>query len=316
MKKVTIILALLAVVLGGFLFWWTSGIQPVNSSNKEKVVFVVTKGASIREIGSDLKNKGLIKNAVIFFLYVKQSHLERTIQAGTYQLSPSQSTEEIARTLTVGRDDTRVQIIEGVRAEEIADMLQKIFPQYSADWLVRLKENEGYLFPETYFFNKDATIDDIISTLKNTFDQRFAQIQNHTTLTNQELVIFASVIQREGHSDDLPIISSVLHNRLEDGMPLQVDATIQYALGYDPYEKTWWKKDLTFDDLKIASPYNTYTHTGLPPTPISNPGSDALNAAANPADTDYFYYITDKHGVNHYAKTAAEHNANIKKYGL
>ena len=99
-------------------------------------------------------------------------------------------------------------------------------------------------------------------------------------------------------------------------MKLDIDATLQYALGYQADEKRWWKKELTAQDKTINSPYNTYTNPGLPPGPISNPGLDSIKAALNPAKTDYLFYISDANGVNHYAKTMAEHNANIKKYGL
>jgi UPF0755 protein len=99
-------------------------------------------------------------------------------------------------------------------------------------------------------------------------------------------------------------------------MKLDIDATIQYALGYDPVSHSWWKKNLTIQDLNIDSNYNTYNHPSLPPTPIANPGLASLYAAANPALTDYLYYMTDKNGVNHYARTITEHNKNIKIFGL
>ena len=107
-----------------------------------------------------------------------------------------------------------------------------------------------------------------------------------------------------------------MHNRLEIDMPLQIDATVQYALGYNEREQTWWTKGLTLQDLKYQSLYNTYANTGLPPAPIASPGIAVLQAAANPADTDYLYYITDRTGTNRYGKTGEEHNRNIERYGL
>ncbi|MCL4387469.1 endolytic transglycosylase MltG, partial [Patescibacteria group bacterium] len=127
--------------------------------------------------------------------------------------------------------------------------------------------------------------------------------------------IVAYLIEREAKKDeDRPLVASVILNRFNIGMKLDIDATIQYALGYQEDEKRWWKKSLTLDDIKLNSPYNTYRVSGLPPTPISNPGLASLQAVVNPSDTNYLYYITDSKGINHYGKTLEEHNANIQKY--
>ena len=191
-------------------------------------------------------------------------------------------------------------------------------PNYESTWDDQLPSHEGYLFPETYLLPHNSTIQSIVTTLTDTFNDRYKEVTlGKTTLNQSQLVILASLIEREGRKDeDRPLIASVIYNRLAIGMPLQIDATVQYALGYNSYEKTWWKKDLTYDDLKINSTFNTYTNTGLPPTPICNPGIKSIQAAANPANTNYLYYITDKNGVNHYAATLDQHNANIRKYGL
>ena len=113
---------------------------------------------------------------------------------------------------------------------------------------------------------------------------------------------------------DRPVVAGILLNRLNAGIALQIDATVQYALGYQLEEKDWWKKALTNEDLQVNSPFNTYRHPGLPPKPISNPGLSAIKAAFNPTDTNYLYYVSDKKGHLHYAKTLEEHNANITKY--
>lgn len=220
--------------------------------------------------------------------------------------------------MTKGTLDIWVTIPEGKRAEEIAAILKEKIPTYDPSWDSKLEQNEGYLFPDTYLIPRQATADQVTSLLRSTFDQRFHDINlSQTSLSQSEIVTVASLVEREArHDEDRPLIASVIYNRLEEGMPLQIDATVQYALGYNTREKTWWTKNLSLDDLKISSAYNTYTHQGLPPGPICNPGVAALQAAAHPAKTNYTFYVTDKNGINHYASTYKEHLANIKQYGL
>ncbi len=317
MKKVFIVCILLVLVAIIGFGWWNNGLSPVNPSEKTQKIFVVQKGSGIKQIAKDLKNEGLIRDHVVFYLLVKNLNLDQKIQAGTFRLSPSQSAETIAKNLTVGILDMWVTIPEGKRAEEIANILKETIPTYEVSWRETLIENEGYLFPDTYLIPKDASNTMIVSLLTNTFNQRYTTIKNKTNLSQAELVTLASLIEREAKFDaDRGMISSVMHNRLDLGMKLDIDATVQYALGYDYVEKTWWRKNITFADLQIASPYNTYRNASLPPTPIANPGLKALQAAANPVNTEYLFYFTDKSGKNRYSRTNEEHNAQIKKYGL
>ncbi len=317
MKKIVIVSILIVFVVVIGVGWWSNGLSPVNPSQKTQKIFVVQKGSGIKQIAKDLKKEGLIRDHIVFYLLVKNLKLDQKIQAGTFRLSPSQSAEAIAKNLTVGILDIWVTIPEGKRAEEIADILKESIPTYEASWRETLRENEGYLFPDTYLIPKDANITMIISLLTNTFNQRYTSVENKTNLSQADLVTLASLIEREAKYDvDRAMISSVLHNRLDLGMKLDIDATVQYALGYDYTEKTWWRKNITFADLQIASPYNTYRNAGLPPTPIANPGIKALAAAGNPANTQYLFYFTDKSGTNRYSRTNEEHNAQINKYGL
>jgi len=315
MRKLIILLFLIAFLLTGFLLWWVNGLRPVSKTDTSQKSFIVRKGAGIREISNNLKNEGLVRDSVIFFLLVKQQGLEKKIQAGSFRLSPSQSAEQIAKSLTIGTQDIWITVPEGKRAEEIAEILKESLPTYNDTWLPILIENEGYLFPDTYLFPKEATIELIVATMRNTFDSRFEEVENHTNLSPEEIVILASLIEREArHQEDRPLVSSVMHNRLKIGMALEIDATVQYAIGT---QNKWWPvlQDAA-RNIAPDSPYNTYRNTGLPPGPICNPGLAVMEAAANPADTDYLFYITDKTGTNRYARTNAEHNANIKKYGL
>ncbi|MCL5438363.1 MAG: endolytic transglycosylase MltG [Patescibacteria group bacterium] len=319
MKRILIFCIILVVILVAGLFWWNNGLSPTNKSNKSQVIFVVNKGEGVREISNNLKDKKLIRDPVVFFILIKKLGIEKNIQAGDFRLSPSMSAEEVAENLTHGSLDVWVTIPEGKRAEEIAEILQSNLVTYKPTWKKILIDNEGYLFPDTYLIPKDADINLIISMFKNNFETKYESItpQNKIKLSKNKIITIASLIEREAkYPEDRPLIASVIMNRLELGMPLQIDATIQYILGYQLDEKSWWKKSLTIEDLKLDSPYNTYINVGLPPGPISNPGLDSIKAVINPASTDYFYYLSDKSGHNHYAKTISEHNANIQKYGL
>ena len=317
MKKLVMVIVFFAIVISTMAILWNNMLLPVNPENNSPTIFVINKGDTVREFTYNLKAKGLIRNPIIFFLLLKKLGLDKKIEAGDFRLSPSMTAEEIAYTLTHGRLDIWVTIPEGKRAEEIAEIIKEKIPSHQPFWKDELVQNEGYLFPDTYLIPKDANITLIISLMLDNFDKKYSSItpneNNH--LSKNDSVILASLIEREAKfSEDRPLISSVIHNRLNIGMKLDVDATVQYALGYQEDKKTWWKKNLTLEDLKFNSPYNTYINQGLPPKPIANPGLSSLQAALNPANTEYFYYISDKTGRNHYAKTLLEHNTNIKRY--
>lgn len=319
MKKFSFLIVLLLLIIGGTAAWWINALSPVDISNQTPKIFVVNKGEGIRQIANNLKTQGLIKDPVAFFLLIKQLGLDGKIQAGEFRIAQSMSSNEIIKALQTGTFDLYVTIPEGKRAEEVADILQANLPNYEERWRTLLRFEEGYLFPDTYALSKDATIETIIAAMKTNFEKQYASIPNtsHSRLTKEQIVILASMIEREAKLDeDRPLVASVMLNRLKINMPLQIDATVQYALGYNNQEQTWWKKGITLADLKINSPYNTYENPGLPPRPISNPGFEALKAVLEAPDTDYLYYISDNTGHNHYAKTFAEHAKLIKQYGL
>lgn len=317
MKKLQIVLIVLAVFISITFLWWQNGIRAVSPNNNAPKIFVVEQNQGVREISKNLKTQGLIRDQIVFFLYARFNGIDKKIQAGDFRINPSMSATAIAESLTHGTLDIWITIPEGKRAEEIADLLKDKMPNYSDSWIVALKQNEGYLFPDTYLLPRGADVNLVISILKNTFEQRYATLDtSQSTLTKNQIVIVASLIEREAkHSEDRKLVASVILNRLNLGMKLDIDATIQYALGYQENEKRWWKKGLTFEDLKLNSPYNTYRVAGLPPAPISNPGLASLQAAVNPATTDYLYYISDSKGINRYAEDLDGHNANIEKYG-
>lgn len=317
MKKLYVVLAILVVFLGITFIWWQNGLAAANPNDKTPKIFVVEPGQGVREIAYKLKKEGLIKDPTVFFLLTKQKGLDKKIQAGDFRLNPSMKAADVAEGLTHGTLDIWVTIPEGFRADEIADMLEKKMPNYEESWRQTLRANEGYLFPDTYLIPRDADAQTVVKLLTDTFETRFASIDtSKTDLTKEEIIIIASLVEREArHAEDRPLVAGVILNRFDIGMKLDIDATIQYALGYQEDEKRWWKRSLTLEDLQINSPYNTYKVAGLPPAPISNPGLASLNAVVNPTPSDYLYYITDPKGINHYAEDLEGHRENIEKYG-
>lgn len=317
MKRLIVLIIILGALVGGLLIWWKNGMSAVDLSDKTQKIFVINRGAGLKEVSNDLKKEGFVKSPIVFFLYARQQKLEGKIQSGDFRLSPSMDVETIAKEITHGTIDIWVTVPEGKRAEEIADILKSSVPTYKNSWRNTLDKYEGYLFPDTYLFPKDATIDLIVSLMTKNFENKYESITNapKDPFEKEKVVIIASMIEREAKlSEDRPLVASVILNRLKINMALQIDASVQYALGYQEDKKTWWKKILTKDDLGLNSLYNTYLNTGLPPKPISNPGLSALNAVINPSDTKYLYYVSDKNGKNHYAATLEGHNTNIRRY--
>lgn len=316
-KFIVTLIVFLVVAIGSYLFY-KEGTLAVNKTDKTNKIFVVKQGESLDEIAQSLRNEGLIRNRIVFFLVVKQLGLERKIQAGDFRLSPSMTAAEVAQNLTHGTLDKWITVIEGLRKEEIADQLAKQFDISVSEFTTLAPE--GYLFPDTYLVPTDASAENIISILTNTFDKKYTpELQEKARkidLTKEQVVILASMVEREARTEsDRKQVASILLKRYRSDWSLDIDATIQYALGYQPAEKRWWKKRLTAEDIKLDSPYNTYKNAGLPPGPICNPSLSSITAVvnANP-NTPYWFYLTDLNGKTHFAKTLEEHNANIAKY--
>lgn len=298
----------------GFTVWWRNGIGAVNSKDTAVKIFVIPKGEAVRAIGNSLKEQGFIKDPVVFFLYVKINNLERNIQAGSFKLSPSMTLVEVIEAFKTGSEDIWITIPEGYRATEVAGVLEDSLETYDPSWVESLENEEGYLFPDTYLIPKDADVATIISIFRNTFNSKIeeAGISADDPYLH-EIVTIASLIEREAITDDeKPMISSVISNRLEENMALDIDATLQYIKGQDSNGK-WWSVPLA-SDRQLNSPYNTYKYAGVPPGPIANPGIEAIKAAKNPATSDYYFYIHDPEGNVHFAKTLAEHNRNVERY--
>jgi len=267
---------------------------------------VVPKGQATSTISRRLKQAGLIKSDIVFRALVDRKNYAGKLQAGDFHLNPSMDLETIIESLTHGSLDFWITFPEGLRVEEYAErIVAKTANFMPSEFIVTAKPYEGMLFPDTYLIPQTASAEDIVDILVDNFNTK-------SPTSDKTEIILASLIEREAkHDKDRALVSSVLHNRINIDMALQIDATVQYILGK---QENWWPKDLSLEDLKTPSPYNTYQNSTLPPGPIANPGLASLKAAANPTTSDYLYYVSDSGGYNHYAEDLAGHNRNIEKY--
>lgn len=288
--------SLFALIVAG-IYFYTLTLPVSNNGNSQE--FEIKKGESVKSIASRLKSENLLRSPLFFRLIVRQNKL--SVQAGIYQLSPSLAPNILAQTLTKGLAvDKKLTIPEGFRIEQIAETAGLPVK----DFLISAKGLEGQLFPDTYFIKEGITSPELVTILHGNFIKKAGSVDSQT-------LILASLVERETKGDtEKPIVAGILKKRLTAGWPLELDATVQYFLGKSG---NWWP-DTTLLDRKLASPYNTYLHTGLPPAPIGNPGLASIKAVQNSVDSPYWFYLHDKEGVIHYGATLSDHNANIAKY--
>jgi len=324
MKLIPKLLAVIAVLftalaVAGMLTWRMAS-APVDSLNSNKQSFVIPKGRSVTWIGNTLEEKGFVRSSLVFRAEVLRMGLGSSLQAGTFELSPGMSPKEIAQALTQGANDVWITILEGWRSEEIAEELKSTLGEsFDTQQFLRLaKPLEGTLYPDTYLIPKTITPAQTVQILTRTFAEKTGEewelLVRDSGKSKDEVIVMASLIQREAKTlTTMRMISGILWKRLREGWPLQVDATLQYIKGYSEKEKTWWPIPLGVDK-NLPGPYNTYANMGLPPRPISNPGLNALKAAANPQENQYWFYISDLQGNMHYAITLQEHNQNVDRY--
>ncbi len=320
MKKLLFLPLLIALVLAALAVWFYINVQPASgngatSNDKNFSYFVINKGSSASQIGTKLESAGLIKSALAFKIYIQFTGQSGKLQSGEFRLSPSFSMLQNITVLFNGPIEIWVTIPEGFRCEEIAARFASGLDEndsFVTDFLNASRGKEGYLFPDTYLFPLDASASAIVKKMNDTFTIKTQGLTpTGSGLSFAESVVLASLLERETKTDtERPIVAGIIVNRIQIGMPLQVDASVQYAIGTS---RDWWPI-LSLSDLKINSPYNTYKFRGLPPAPIASPGLSSLKAAFKPAATDYLYYIHDSTGQIHYARTLAEHNANVAKY--
>ena len=311
--------ALIAIFLSIFV---VLGAPRVGTKSEQ---FVVSRGATLQSISDSLAAEGFVRSSLAFHAYFHIFDNKKTIAPGGYFISNSMSAWTMADALTSPSSMKWVTIPEGLRKEEIADILATDLDWSSSTEAQFLADTntpadgpdyiEGVYFPETYLIPIGSSPSDVVTELLAQFNKEFAPYQQEAANQNIKwttALTLASIIQREAAgTSDMPIISGILWNRLLQNMALDVDSTVQYARGDTPMG--WWAP-ITSADKQIDSPFNTYAHAGLPPHPISNPGIAAINAALNPATTTCLYYLHDANRVIHCADTLDQQENNIVKY--
>lgn len=295
----TAVLGLCALVFVGVIwefFLSIPGDFPVGKT------IAIERGMGVVEISQKLKDEKAIKSRLAFLTLATILNKSREIKSGRYFFNEPLSFFSILDRLVKGDSGVspiKALIPEGATVKEIAELFGG-FNNFNKEVFLREAASmEGYLFPDTYLFMPDSDARLIIKIMRDNFSRKAGVV-------GSDIVIMASLIEKEvPNGGDRKIISGILWKRLKTGMPLQVDAVFPYITG---------KRKISLDDLKINSPYNTYLYKGLPPGPISNPGLDAVDAALNPVESPYFYYLSDKNGKTHFATSFAKHLKNKKKY--
>lgn len=318
-------LLVFAILTAGGVAWFYNTVYRDETFPSRETRVVIERGSTFGEIARQLARQGVVGNYAAFRLLARMRGEESGAHAGEYRFTAHQTQSAVLEALMTGGAQVAawVAIPEGFTAQEIAERLQEsgvgeaepFASAFARDSIVvdgaRTKNLEGFLFPSTYLVALGATPQQVAAQLTGQF---FAKLPRDAAarakrlgVSVPEAVTVASLVEREAKADaDRPLIASVIYNRLRLRMPLQVDATIEYAL---PSHKS----ELSFADLRIASPYNTYTHAGLPPTPISNPGLPSLEAALAPSKTEFLYYVYCGNGRHVFAKTLTQHQANVAR---
>lgn len=326
-KKKTIILAitsfvaLLLVALVGVFVWYTAQLSPVDGSNTNKTLVTIKSGSSPTAIATTLKEEGLIRSQDAFLWYTRLEGVQNSLQAGSYRLSPSESTQEIVKHLVNGKVDSfditflpgetlaqskKTLIAAGYSEQEVTTALNATYTSPLFEGKPTTADLEGYIYGDTYRFGSGATVESI---LEHVFEKYYQVIEANglvakfkaNNLSLYEGITLASIVQRESIGGDEPQIAQVFYKRLSIDMQLGSDVTYQYIA-----DKTGVPRDTNLD-----SPYNTRRYTGLPPGPIAVPGLNALNAVGSPAQGDYIYFLSGDDDITYFANTLEEHEANI-----
>ncbi len=329
-KIILITLVGMFLLFGFFYFYYQAAVNRQNYDGQGLVDFVVSPGQKVYEIAENLREARLINSAASFKIYVRINGLGPKLQAGYYRLPRDLSVKEIVDILQRGKFDLKLTFPEGWRREEMAYYAAQKLNRGEEFYRDFLKESEGFegsLFPETYIVPKEISARELVKIMGDLSEKKYREaIQGSEALrlTQREVVILASIVEREVKKDeDRPVVAGIFSKRLKSLWALEADATVQYAvasrkLGSVPYSLLknfeFWPKLITFDDLRIDSPYNSRRRQGLPPGPISNPGLASLKAVVKPVETPYWYYLNDSQGLTRFSKTLQEHNRNVERF--
>lgn len=312
MKKLLLLLLLLGSAATVFLYDYVIN-KPVFSA--ENTLFLVKKGDSLPKIAQALQDSGLVENKYLFIIYAKINKLYPRIKAGEYLVENGSSLVNLAEKLTSGKVYLhKVTFPEGLTSKEAVDILQKT--EFLASQKIEIPP-EGSILPETYTFIREDVPQKVISqaqkALMDILEQAWNERDRDLPLKNkEEMLILASIVEKEtGIATERAQVASVFVNRLRLGMMLQTDPTVIYAItgGREELNRPLTRKDLSIDSL-----YNTYKYAGLPPSPICNPGKDAIFAVAHPDKTPYLYFVASGRGGHNFATTLSEHNENVRKW--
>ena len=335
------LLIFLIVGISGYAYI-SSALKPVDDEATTEIAIEIPLGSGITNISQILEESGIIKNANVFKYYAKFQN-ESSFQAGNYTFTQSMTLDEILQTLKTGKlyrePIFTITVPEGLTLEQIADVIAKNTKHSAKDVMAKMTDAEfvemmmaqfpdlitdevkndnirhdleGYLYPATYpYFEENPSIETIVESMIEAMDDMvlgYKEAIDAGEMTVHEFITFASLLEEEATATtDRETIASVFYNRLEIDMPLQTDPTVLYALGGH-------KERVLFSDLEVENPYNTYVVKGLPPGPIAGAGKTSLEAALNPSDTEYLYFLAGSDGINHFAKTFEEHKENRAKY--
>jgi UPF0755 protein len=337
---VLVLLAALGIGTSRVYDWWNYNVYTPVSAASQRVVFHIDAGEPPTQVSDDLLNQRLIRDRTVFDLYLRFTGAAAKFEAGSFILNRNMNMAQITDALQhAAPDQLGVTIPEGFPLKFQAQYVEKAGVGTAADYLAAANDPalaapydflssrpataspplEGYLFPDTYLINKGSGVRALITAQLDQFGKVFspdlrAQVKqataNRPAETVESIVILASMVEREANLDsDRGNVCSVYYNRLALNMPLGVDATLLYALGRLTPEPT-------AAELQLDSPFNTRTHAGIPPGPISNPGKAALLACINPPKTTYIYYFADRKGVTHFESNAQDFERDKQTYGV
>lgn len=317
MKKFALLSILFFLVFLGIL--WSTKVYFFSKGTP--VIVTIMPGQSGAAVAQVLKKKGVIRSEFLFKLLFKLTSSPADLKAGKFDLRKNMSDLEVINCIKSGNclHFEKITILEGWRSEEIAEELASRGITNATEFLtlVRTKKLEGKLFPSTYLFSQNTPAKKVVQEMLDQYKKKIAPLFKAypTDLTEEQVLTIASIVEREAVvHEERPKIAAVYLNRFRIGKKLEADPTVQYALGYNLKEKRYWKKGLTYADLKTDSPYNTYRYNGLPPGPICNPSYESVKGVLNPeADFEALYFVADKANRHVFSKTFNEHRRHIKR---